>query len=78
MREDQDKITALNFNDFNLSNRKVYSMLSPYKYLTRTKGNNSKIIPQSWTHNPARQRRMEDAQDYFHISIERRRGWRDR
>jgi hypothetical protein len=28
-------------------------MIIPHKYLTRTKGNNSKIIPQSWTHNLA-------------------------
>jgi hypothetical protein len=26
-------------------------MLAPYKYLTRTKGKNSKIIPQPWTMN---------------------------
>jgi hypothetical protein len=50
---DQDKIVALKFSDFNLSDMKVYSMLAPYKYLTKTKGNNSKIIPQSWTHNLA-------------------------
>jgi hypothetical protein len=42
---DQDKITALKFIDFNLGDKKVYNMLSPYKYLTRTKGKNSKIIP---------------------------------
>jgi hypothetical protein len=50
---DQDKIAALKFSDFNLGDRKVYSMLAPHKYLTRTKGKNSKIIPQSWTHNLA-------------------------
>ena len=48
---DQDKIAALKFSDFNLGDRKVYSMLSPYKYLTRTKGKNSKIVPQQWTMN---------------------------
>jgi hypothetical protein len=48
---DQDMITALKFSDFNLDNRKVYSMLAPHKYITRTKGKNSKVIPQSWTHN---------------------------
>jgi len=48
---DQDKITALNLSDFNLGDRKVYNMLTPYKYLTITKGKNSKMIPQSWTHN---------------------------
>ena len=28
-------------------------MLAPHKYLTKTKGNNSKIVPQSWTQNLA-------------------------
>jgi hypothetical protein len=50
---DQEKIAALKFNDFNLDDRKVYNMLAPHKYLTRTKGNNLKIIPQSWTMNLA-------------------------
>jgi hypothetical protein len=50
---DQDKIAALKFSDFNLDDRKVYNMLAPHKYLTRTKGKNSKIVPQSWTHNLA-------------------------
>jgi hypothetical protein len=50
---DQDKIVALKFSDFNLDDRKVYSMLTPHKYLTRKKGENSKIMPQSWTHNLA-------------------------
>jgi hypothetical protein len=45
VRTDQDKIAALNFSDFNLGDRKVYNMLAPYKYLTKMKGNNSKIIP---------------------------------
>jgi hypothetical protein len=47
----QDKITTLKFSDFNLGDCKNYIMLSPYKYLTRTKGKNSKIIPQPWTMN---------------------------
>jgi hypothetical protein len=42
---DQDKLTALKFSDFNLGDRKVYNMLALHKYLTRTKGKNSKIIP---------------------------------
>jgi hypothetical protein len=50
---DQEKIATLNFSDFNLGDRKVYSMLAPHKYLTRTKGKNSKTITQSWTHNLA-------------------------
>jgi hypothetical protein len=33
-RADQDKVTALKFCDFNLGDRKFYSMLAPYKYLT--------------------------------------------
>ena len=51
VRTQQDKITMLKFNDFNLGDQKNYNMLSPYKYLTRTKGKNSKIIPQPWTIN---------------------------
>jgi hypothetical protein len=35
---DQDKVIALKFCDFNLGDRKAYSMLTPSKYLTRTKG----------------------------------------
>jgi hypothetical protein len=29
----QDKLTTLKFSDFNLSDRKDYSMLAPHKYL---------------------------------------------
>ena len=43
----------LKFIDFNLCDYKNYNMLSPYKFLTRTKGKNSKIIPQTWTMNLA-------------------------
>jgi hypothetical protein len=49
----QENITMLKFSDFNLCDRKVYSMLTPHKYLIRTKEKNSKIVPQSWTHNLA-------------------------
>jgi hypothetical protein len=45
VRAHQDKIATLKFNDFNLGYNKNHSMLAPYKYLTRTKGKNSKIIP---------------------------------
>jgi hypothetical protein len=38
---DQDKIAALNFSGFKLSDRKVYNMLTPHKYLTITKGHNA-------------------------------------
>jgi hypothetical protein len=51
VRADQDKIVVLKFNDFNLGDHKVYNMLSPHKYLTRMKGKNSNIIPQSWNMN---------------------------
>jgi hypothetical protein len=40
VRAQQDKITTLKFSDFNLRDFKKYNMLSPYKYLTRTKGKN--------------------------------------
>jgi hypothetical protein len=53
VRAQQDKIAMLKFNDFNLGDRKNHSMLAPYKYLTRMKGKNSKIIPQPWTMNLA-------------------------
>jgi hypothetical protein len=53
VRTQQDKITTLKFNDFNLGDLKNYNMLTPYKYLTRTKGKNSRIIPQLWTMNLA-------------------------
>jgi hypothetical protein len=51
VRAQQDKITTLKFNNFNLGDYKKYIMLSPYKYLTRMKGKNSEIIPQPWTMN---------------------------
>jgi hypothetical protein len=53
VRAQHDKITVLKFSDFNLRDHKKYSMLSPYKYLNKTKGKNSEIIPQSWTMNLA-------------------------
>jgi hypothetical protein len=53
VRAKKDKIAMLKFNDFNLGDRKIYGMLAPYKYLTRTKGKNLNIIPQSWTMNLA-------------------------
>jgi hypothetical protein len=53
VRTQQDKIMALKFNEFNLGDRKNYSMLAPYKYLTKMKGKNSKITPHPWTINLA-------------------------
>jgi hypothetical protein len=47
VRDDQDKLATLKFNDFNLGDRKTYSMLALHKYLTKTKGRNPKIVPQS-------------------------------
>jgi hypothetical protein len=44
-----DKILTLKINDFNLGDRKNYNILTPHRYLTRTKGKKSKIIPQPWT-----------------------------
>jgi hypothetical protein len=51
VRVDQDKLTTLKFNDFNLGDLKTYSMLVLHKYLTKTKGRNPKIVSQSWTQN---------------------------
>jgi hypothetical protein len=53
VRAEQDKIATLKFSHFNLGDRKNHSMLAPYKYLTRMKGKNSKIIPRPWTMNLA-------------------------
>jgi hypothetical protein len=53
VQADQYKSATLKFSYFNLGDRKVYNILSPHNYLTRTKGNNSNIIPQSWTVNLA-------------------------
>jgi hypothetical protein len=51
VRDDQDKLAALKFSDFNLGEKKVYSMLTPHKYLMKTKRKNLKIVPQYWTQN---------------------------
>jgi hypothetical protein len=48
---DQDKIATLKFSDLNLGDWKAYNMLALHKYLTRTKGKNSNIIPHPWTQN---------------------------
>jgi hypothetical protein len=44
-----DKIMTLKISDFNLGDRKNFSMLTPHRYLTRKKGNKLRIIPQPWT-----------------------------
>jgi hypothetical protein len=40
---------TLKINDFNLGYCKNYGMFTPQKYLTKTIGKKSKIIPQLWT-----------------------------
>jgi hypothetical protein len=40
------QIMTLKISDFNLGDRKNYGMLTPHKYLTKTMGKKSKIIPQ--------------------------------
>ena len=48
-----ERILTLNINDYNMGDRKNYGMITPHKYLTKTKGKMSKIIPQPWTMNIA-------------------------
>jgi hypothetical protein len=48
---DQDKVATLKFSDFNLGDWKVYGMLTPYKYLMKTKGKNLNIVPHQWMMN---------------------------
>ena len=48
------RIPTLKIIDYNLGKRKNYGTLAPYKYLTKTKGNKLKIIPQPWTMDIAR------------------------
>jgi hypothetical protein len=40
-----ERIPTLNINDYNLGDSKSYGMLIPHKYLTKTKGKKSNIIP---------------------------------
>jgi hypothetical protein len=51
VRTQQDNISTLKFSDFNLGYHNNHIMLAPHRYLTRTKGKNSRIIPQPWTMN---------------------------
>jgi hypothetical protein len=48
------QILMLKISDFNLGDCKNYGMLAPHKYLTKTIGKKSKIVPQSWTMDIAR------------------------
>jgi hypothetical protein len=45
---------TLKISEFNLEDRNNYGMLSPHKYLTKTKGKKLNIIPQLWTMDIAR------------------------
>jgi hypothetical protein len=54
VRPQLERIPTLNISDYNLGDRKSYGMLAPHKYLTKTKGKKSKIIPQPWTMDIAR------------------------
>jgi hypothetical protein len=49
-----EQILTLKISDFNLGDRKNYGILAPYKYLTKTTGKKSKIIPHPWTMDIAR------------------------
>jgi hypothetical protein len=49
-----ERILMLKISDFNLGDHKNYGMLTPHKYLTKTMGKKSKIIPQPWTMDIAR------------------------
>jgi hypothetical protein len=40
-----ERIPTLKISDYNLGDRNNYGMLAHHKYLTKTKGNNLKIIP---------------------------------
>jgi hypothetical protein len=39
----------LKISEFNLGDQKNCGMLAPHKYLARTKGKKSNIIPHAWT-----------------------------
>jgi hypothetical protein len=41
-------IPDLKINDFNLGDIKNYAMLTPHRYLTKTMGKKSKIVPHPW------------------------------
>jgi hypothetical protein len=44
-----DNIMTRNISDFNLGDRKNFSILTPHMYLPRMRGNKSMIIPRPWT-----------------------------
>jgi hypothetical protein len=43
------QIMTLNISEFNLGDCNNYGMLAPHNYLTKTMGNNLKIVPEPWT-----------------------------
>jgi hypothetical protein len=49
-----EQILMLKISDLNLGDRKNYGIPAPHKYLTKTTGKKSKIIPQPWTMDIAR------------------------
>jgi hypothetical protein len=44
-----ERIPTFNINDYKLGYQRSYSILTPHKYLIKTKGKKLKIIPQPWT-----------------------------
>jgi hypothetical protein len=53
VRPQLERIPTLNISDYNLGDHKIYGMLSPHKYMTKTKGKKTRIIPHPWTMNLA-------------------------
>jgi hypothetical protein len=45
VRPQLERIPTLKISDYNLGDHKSYGMLTPHKYLTKTKGKKSKIVP---------------------------------
>jgi hypothetical protein len=54
IRPQLERIPTLKISDYKLGDRKRYGMLAPHKYLTKTKGKKSKIIPKMLTMDIAR------------------------
>jgi hypothetical protein len=49
VRPQLERIPTLKISEYNLGDHNRYNMLAPQKYLTKTKGKKSNIIPQPWT-----------------------------
>jgi hypothetical protein len=54
VRTQLERIPTPKISDYNLGDHKRYGMLAPHKYLTKTRGKKSNIIPQPWTMDIAR------------------------